>query len=114
VVTVKIGRNDPCPCGSGKKYKRCCLAKDQEAERARRVATQLNKPPVVPSKPATSAPGFPSPPSTTEVDIATDDALNARYEAFEAADYEGKIALFYHTLDEEALMDAEMAFEMLS
>jgi hypothetical protein len=23
---VKIGRNDPCPCGSGKKYKRCCLA----------------------------------------------------------------------------------------
>jgi len=21
----KIGRNDPCPCGSGKKYKKCCL-----------------------------------------------------------------------------------------
>ncbi len=21
----KVGRNDPCPCGSGKKYKRCCL-----------------------------------------------------------------------------------------
>jgi hypothetical protein len=25
-VSAKIGRNDPCPCGSGKKYKRCCLA----------------------------------------------------------------------------------------
>jgi hypothetical protein len=24
----KTGRNDPCPCGSGKKYKRCCLGKD--------------------------------------------------------------------------------------
>jgi SEC-C motif-containing protein len=24
-VAKKIGRNDPCPCGSGKKYKRCCL-----------------------------------------------------------------------------------------
>ena len=24
----KIGRNDPCPCGSGKKYKKCCLGKD--------------------------------------------------------------------------------------
>ncbi len=24
VKDVKIGRNDPCPCGSGKKYKRCC------------------------------------------------------------------------------------------
>ena len=23
----KVGRNDPCPCGSGKKYKQCCLAK---------------------------------------------------------------------------------------
>ncbi len=23
--SVKIGRNDPCPCGSGKKYKKCCL-----------------------------------------------------------------------------------------
>jgi len=23
----KVGRNDPCPCGSGKKYKRCCLKK---------------------------------------------------------------------------------------
>lgn len=22
---IKVGRNDPCPCGSGKKYKRCCL-----------------------------------------------------------------------------------------
>ncbi len=24
-ATPKIGRNDPCPCGSGKKYKKCCL-----------------------------------------------------------------------------------------
>ena len=22
--SAKIGRNDPCPCGSGKKYKKCC------------------------------------------------------------------------------------------
>jgi SEC-C motif-containing protein len=24
--TVTVGRNDPCPCGSGRKYKRCCGA----------------------------------------------------------------------------------------
>ncbi|WP_027182820.1 YchJ family protein [Desulfovibrio inopinatus] len=24
VSSVKVGRNDPCPCGSGKKYKKCC------------------------------------------------------------------------------------------
>jgi hypothetical protein len=28
---MKLGRNEPCHCGSGKKYKRCCLAKDQAA-----------------------------------------------------------------------------------
>ncbi len=27
--TKKIGRNEPCPCGSGKKYKKCCLNKAQ-------------------------------------------------------------------------------------
>lgn len=26
-MTEKIGRNDPCPCGSGKKYKQCCHKK---------------------------------------------------------------------------------------
>lgn len=25
---MKVGRNDPCPCGSGKKYKKCCMNKD--------------------------------------------------------------------------------------
>jgi len=29
-AVARIGRNDPCPCGSGKKYKHCCHAKDQE------------------------------------------------------------------------------------
>ncbi|MBU0672137.1 MAG: preprotein translocase subunit SecA [Candidatus Margulisbacteria bacterium] len=28
VKKVSIGRNDPCPCGSGKKYKKCCLPKE--------------------------------------------------------------------------------------
>ncbi len=24
---AEVGRNDPCPCGSGKKYKQCCMKK---------------------------------------------------------------------------------------
>jgi len=43
----KTGRNDACPCGSGKKYKHCCLEKDRAAELApaiaRRVALQAQK-----------------------------------------------------------------------
>ncbi|MCC7421984.1 MAG: SEC-C domain-containing protein [Planctomycetaceae bacterium] len=27
VVDQKVGRNDQCPCGSGKKYKKCCINK---------------------------------------------------------------------------------------
>jgi TolA-binding protein len=30
---AKPGRNDPCPCGSGKKYKKCCLPKEEAVER---------------------------------------------------------------------------------
>jgi hypothetical protein len=33
---MKIGRNDPCPCGSDQKYKKCCLAKDEANRVAKR------------------------------------------------------------------------------
>jgi tetratricopeptide (TPR) repeat protein len=39
IMATKIGRNDPCHCGSGKKYKRCCLEEDQDGERVVRAAT---------------------------------------------------------------------------
>lgn len=29
---AKIGRNDPCPCGSGKKYKNCCMRKNSQGQ----------------------------------------------------------------------------------
>jgi hypothetical protein len=32
--SLKIGRNDPCHCGSGLKYKKCCNAKDDAARSA--------------------------------------------------------------------------------
>ena len=40
---MKVGRNDPCPCGSGKKYKHCCYAKDSikhEAPEPEEVASE--------------------------------------------------------------------------
>jgi tetratricopeptide (TPR) repeat protein len=42
---TKTGRNDPCHCGSGKKYKRCCLDKDEAAERATHAAAAAKSPP---------------------------------------------------------------------
>ena len=34
LVMHRVGRNEPCPCGSGKKYKKCCLPQREEARRA--------------------------------------------------------------------------------
>jgi hypothetical protein len=37
----RIGRNDPCPCGSGKKYKKCCLG--SEDARQKESATWMDQ-----------------------------------------------------------------------
>jgi hypothetical protein len=34
MATAATGRNDSCPCGSGKKYKKCCLARDEQRAEA--------------------------------------------------------------------------------
>jgi len=40
---AKPGRNDRCPCGSGKKYKACCLTRDEAAETERLAAEQAER-----------------------------------------------------------------------
>jgi hypothetical protein len=45
--TRRPGRNEPCHCGSGKKYKHCCLAADEEADLAA-LAKQANAAPPPP------------------------------------------------------------------
>jgi hypothetical protein len=104
---MNIGRNDPCPCGSGKKYKKCCLAKDEEEARKRAASAPVSK-----AQPTSDAPEReerPKPPPDPRVE-----AWNARYDEFEAGDYEERIAIFNRTLDERELMDGEMAFEMFT
>jgi hypothetical protein len=47
-----LGRNDPCHCGSGRKYKQCCLDKDEaEARAARATAAAEAPPPAATDKP---------------------------------------------------------------
>ena len=40
---AKPGRNDRCPCGSGKKYKACCLTRDEAAEREELAKAQAGR-----------------------------------------------------------------------
>ena len=43
-MSKKIGRNDPCPCGSGKKYKHCCLNSESAGFGSDRVSHALPQP----------------------------------------------------------------------
>jgi hypothetical protein len=106
---MKVGRNDPCPCGSGKKYKKCCLAKDEAAARqeyAQRATMQREV------GRAFDLPAFPEPPPPTQPD-PLDQARGELWEAFEAADAEEQPTLFERALAEPDLLDAELAFEMV-
>lgn len=50
------GRNEPCHCGSGNKYKRCCLAKDDATERQEHAAAVAEAPSPTPEhKPGSEA-----------------------------------------------------------
>ena len=40
---MKVGRNDPCPCGSGLKYKKCCLELDSSAEQPRVMGSVMDE-----------------------------------------------------------------------
>ena len=39
MATTKVGRNDLCPCGSGRKYKHCCESKKRAGDK--RMATMI-------------------------------------------------------------------------
>jgi hypothetical protein len=103
---MSVGRNDPCPCGSGKKYKKCCLVKDEAAARPK-PAIALVVTEAVEAQPSL-------PPYLLKPPDPRLEAWNARWEEFDQSDYEQQIALFLRTLDEPELMDGEMAFEMLN
>jgi hypothetical protein len=94
------GRNALCPCGSGRKYKACCLPADEASERAGLAALPGHRPPFV---------------DRLEFDDDPDaaDELDAVWERFTDADYEEQIATFEDALATRTV-DGDTAFEMLS
>jgi hypothetical protein len=56
------GRNEPCHCGSGKKYKHCCLQKDEEAAWAAQAAREQEASAAQPAAPAEDQPSTRTPP----------------------------------------------------
>ena len=100
-IVMKLGRNDPCPCGSGKKYKKCCMAKDQAEEAARSAS---------PAKSALVTAPPPEPALSTSVTAHPKSPADEYWEAFEAADSEHRFVMFADAVDQPWL-DCEMAAE---
>jgi hypothetical protein len=113
------GRNDPCPCGSGKKYKKCCWPSDQ-AERIQALETkEMPELPEIDNqgehhesesipKPSAREDSRPAP----EVDPLLE-RINAFWEQFMDAPYEKQWALVTEMLAKEPeLCDGEMVFEI--
>lgn len=101
-------RNDPCHCGSGKKYKHCHMKADREAEKATQSIAAPTSPPV---PTAVSHPtNVPDEPQEIDPEV---EKLNQLYEQFQAANYEEQIAILRNTITEQAL-DGELAFEFFN
>ncbi len=101
----KPGRNEPCWCGSGKKYKHCHLRQDQAAAAAARVVSPWPRSRLAGPRP-TGEPQKAIEPMPEEA------AAQAEWDQYEAADLEGKTAIFLQRVDEGRL-DGEDVFEML-
>src|SRR4051794_38506890 len=88
---MKPGRNDRCPCGSGKKYKVCCLKTDQEASRAGAAAV-LRDESVLPAllDPVLHPPPAPEPRVLTEEEERYEARWREFWKAYQAADFDGR------------------------
>ncbi len=96
-------RNDPCPCGSGKKYKKCCWAKDHRANTKQNVVQQ---------KPELNLAPANDPSPELEIDPLME-RINDFWEEFMDAPYEKQwTAVTEMLLNEPELCDGEMVFEI--
>ena len=114
---MKVGRNDPCPCGSGKKYKKCCLSKDEASARqaAKGLAETVRALEVNPPNFPRQFADFPELPELPEPKPLSpeDEARVLLWEEFEDAESDALPALFRRGLAEHVL-DDELTFEMLT
>lgn len=88
------GRNRPCPCGSGKKYKLCCLPADEPRQAAPRIAVLASKPVTRPARPV--AP----PPVLLLEDDGLDDLSNSVLDLLRAGRFDQALAACNRLLEE--------------
>jgi len=116
---MKTKRNDPCPCGSGLKYKKCCMSMDQQraADNPDGSGAKKESPHTTETIPKPPRRGSITPSAQSSVRAACPEETRwLRFESrWKAAGYEARIAMFTEALsDEERMVDPEEAWELLS
>ena len=102
---MKIGRNVPCPCGSGKKYKKCCLATDEE-ERLKGLKLSNSE------APEWEDPGWDD---SDEEEWEADVDPDPFWQEFKDEDLQGRVALLRKAMREQPEeLEDDTALEMLS
>src|SRR5262245_20785951 len=103
---MKIGRSEPCPCGSGKKYKKCCLLKEPapppDAERDTESEAR--------EEDAASAPSAPPP---AEEPSPEERRWEHFWEALGEASPERKLEMAREVIGAEESFDGELAFDLV-
>ncbi len=114
---MKAGRNDPCPCGSGKKFKKCCMSKTAPVKSGvlggSTLSTETFRQPANRAEPSV-APLVALPKSPPRPPDPERERWEAFWNEFKSKDYEGRRAFFLRTLDDPELIFDDSAFEMLS
>ena len=115
----KIGRNQPCHCGSSKKYKKCCLKKDQEA----RPSVTLPPPPrdLALEEPWEDWEDDFEPDlededlfddSSEEVDDPEYQRWRAFWSAFRQGSLDEKLTMAREAIEGEAVLEGDLAFDL--
>jgi len=98
---MKIGRNEACPCGSGKKYKKCCLGKNAGATRATIETRRARRPEPKETRRA-------RPPEPTEAETR----WRRFWDDYRKAPVDAKLAMARRVIEEEKDFDGELAFDL--
>jgi len=104
---MKISRNEPCPCGSGKKYKKCCLPKETQAAAQKINAEKVKAGEQTIERQAAA--------TNAEVEV-NEDPIDAKYQQFwkefKIANFQQKANLIKKAFDAPELMNSEDVFDL--